>query len=189
MKQGVQKQVRLCLHQVLVKMKEIIKCGIFVILLIVIMNGAFALGISPAKKTLDYSPEKDLNYSFRVFNDEELNLTVEIYVGGPLSDYIELEVETLEMGSVEGNKEIRYVLNVPNSLSSGKYESFIIVKDISPEEGMVGASIAVSSRIDLEVPEIVEEKTLDFSFLVLILLILAIIIVFARLKNVKSDLK
>jgi len=189
MKLGVQRQAQLCLHQVLVKMKEIIKCGIFVILLIVVMNGVFALGISPAKKTLDYSPEENLNYSLRVFNDEELDLVVEIYVGGPLADYIELEFNNLEMNPLEESKEVHYVLNIPDSLSSGKYESFIIVKDISPEEGMVGASIAVSSRINLVIPEIVEEKTLDFSFLVLILLLLAIIIVFARLKNVKSGLK
>ena len=165
-------------------MKKLIIFGEFAILLVLLMASVSALGISPAKKTLDYAPGQDLNYSFRIFNDEFKDLNLEIEIVGDLSNFISLEYDALNIAENEESMEVNYILNVPEYAEFGLYESFISVSETSSSGGMVGASVAVNSKISLEIPE--ANAGLDFSFIVLLVLILAIIIVFTKLNVVKK---
>ena len=63
-------------------------CFIFIIFFIFEVS---ALGVTPARRTIDFSPSLNQKNSFTIVNPEGKNMELNIYVRGELTQYIKLE--------------------------------------------------------------------------------------------------
>lgn len=110
---------------------------LYAIALIVAMQTAFAIGVSPAITNLDYEPGKEANIKLRIFNNEHKAMQLFIYAKGELSESVKLEQNIVKMSSDEGEKIIIGTIEMPETQPEpGPNEIEIVVMEI-PEEGSV----------------------------------------------------
>lgn len=60
------------------------KILVFFVLGIILANGAYALGISPARTTVDFSPGMEKTVQFTVVNSEHKEMELILYTQGEL---------------------------------------------------------------------------------------------------------
>ena len=127
------------------------------LVLTILIQIVSAVGISPAKKYINYVPGESETNTIRVFSDSVSDMDIIVHVQGDIAKYIELEKEFIEIKEGQKQAEIKYTINMPDELlKPGIHEGDIIAfevpkgKDIN--EFGVGAVIAVSSAVKLRVP-------------------------------------
>lgn len=109
------------------------KIILWLLVLLVLTGEALALGLRPAKTTLDFKPDSEAEYSFWVVNNDNLDFKVNIYVEGELGGYIQLKEKTLNFKEDDDAKEVRFKLKLPKSLPSGEVKGNIIVEEVIKE--------------------------------------------------------
>ena len=139
------------------KQNKIAKMMMILLVLTILANTVCAVGISPARKYIDYVSGGSETNTLRVFTDGESAVNVIVHVQGDISEYIELEKDTINIPAGQKQGEIKYTINMPKDLKKpGIHEGYIIAfevpegKDIN--EVGIGAVIAVSSAVKLRVP-------------------------------------
>jgi hypothetical protein len=80
------------------------------ILLVFTLNVS-AIGITPARTTMDFSSNYQKNVSFSVVNSEKKDMSVVFYVRGDLKDYVKLNTEYAEFKSNEESKSF-FILSI-----------------------------------------------------------------------------
>lgn len=137
------------------------------ILLITLLqiNYAFAVGISPAKRTIDYQQGKIEKFSYGIYNNERAESTIKIEArGGKLRDSIVFSEIELNFSSGELMKQIEAAISFPNSTIEQDEYIDVVAKEQQKKGAFVNIQLEVSSRIDIKAPqkefvEIKEEKT------------------------------
>ncbi len=133
----------------------------FNVLLIMIIGLFFisnvvALGVSPARNTLDFSSGSNNKYVFKIINSEAKDMNLEISARGDLVDYINLNKRMVNIISGDEMIEIGYHLNLPDSLSPGLHVGEIVIsepsQDLDDGVNFVGATLAVVTQIHVYVP-------------------------------------
>lgn len=130
----------------------------FLILLIgiFVMSSVFALGITPARTTLDFESGSSKEVSFDVVNSGGTDIKVVFSAQGDLAEYIYLpEKDGLILGG-EKQKSFTYRLDFPATLEPGLNTGEVVVLQL-PGEGSSGgsqilATLAVVTQIHLYVP-------------------------------------
>jgi len=130
--------------------------GIVAILIVSSIN-VFAIGISPGKTILDFSPNTQQDIVFRVLNNEKKEMDVLLYVGeSELSDIVTLYDSIISFKSEEESKEFRYTVNFPDKIDTpGDHEIQIIALEIpkgTKGNNFVGATAAVATILKVRVP-------------------------------------
>ncbi len=115
-----------------------------------------AIGISPGRTSIDFSPNLEKEVLFSVSNTENKDMDVAFTIEGELAEYIALTNEVVNFNSSESSKEFRYKLNLPASLSPGLHKAYIIVVEL-PEgvedvELIVKATVSVVTQVYVYVP-------------------------------------
>ena len=131
---------------------------IFVFLLGI--QSIFAIGISPARTTLDFEPELSKEVSFEIINSQNKNFSVVFYVKGDLKDYIEIPVSYAEIKSGERTRKFIYKVTLPDFFEiPGEHKTEIIALEIpekmyeSPEDNTyIGATVGVATQLVVNVP-------------------------------------
>ncbi len=138
------------------KLKQATKALSWMLILVLCLNAAFALGIRPVKSEAGSS----LTYSgaFKVVNNDGKDLKVRIYVEGDLAEFIEVSEQELEFSSSEGMKEVHFSLNIPDrALPPGLNEGRIIVEEMlytsATKDGYVTANIKMAHKVYVDVPK------------------------------------
>lgn len=128
----------------------------FVLVIVLFAASVQALGITPGKTTLDYSPGKEVTGTFTVVNDEAKDMNVVILVQGALNASIGLSEVSLAIGAAEHDKPVNYKIVMPAGLSPGLHSTEVIAMQLPGKSGtgqaFVGATVAVATRIDVFAP-------------------------------------
>lgn len=92
------------------------KLMMFIFVLVSLTSSAFALGITPSKKTIEFSPNMHEAISFRIINSENKDVDIIIYPRGELAEFVKLDKTILHMSKHEREKTITYEISLPASL-------------------------------------------------------------------------
>jgi len=129
----------------------------YVFLLVIFMMGSvFALGITPARTTIDFEAGMEKTVSFDIINSGSEDIKVVFSVQGGLAEYISLDVKEGEILASEGKKSFSYSLNFPEKLEPGLHTGEVYA--IQPPSGEVSegsqllAMLAVVTQVYLYVP-------------------------------------
>jgi hypothetical protein len=127
-----------------------------VMLLIFSLSNVLALGVTPGRNSIDYSPEFQGNYGFTIVNSEAENMNLKISVSGELADYISLNhADNFVMSASQNEEKIEYVLDLPEKgvLKPGLNKAEIVVLKVREDGGAaIGATLAVAMQVHVYVP-------------------------------------
>ena len=135
--------------------KKATRAIIWVVMLLLCLNMAFALGIRPVKS--EAGSMQTYDGKFKVVNNDHKEMRARIYVEGDLKDYIELRQTEIEFTSSEEMKEVGFTLRVPErTLPPGRAEGRIIVEEqlysAPTSDGYVAANLKMTHKVYLDVP-------------------------------------
>lgn len=138
-------------------MKFVIKCLLFVFLIVVSLESVFALGVIPGRTTINFEPGVSHEVVVRVLNNQKKDVTVLVSKSGGLSDYVVLDGEMIRFNSSETEKSFTYSVNLPQEIEyPGNHDveiSFVEVPDsIIEGETMIGGRPSVVSQLRVKVP-------------------------------------
>ncbi len=126
-----------------------------IFLFFIILANVSALGVTPARNTLDFNANSRNTYTFKIINSENKDIDLKITTRGDLGQYIDLAERKIHMNSDENEKEISYVLNLPSDLKPGlEIGEIVVTEDASVGEGenYIGATLAVVTQVYVYVP-------------------------------------
>ena len=133
-----------------------IKNLIVFVLLIFLVGSVSALGITPARTTVDFEPGLRKTVSFSVVNSEGKDMDLIIYPKGELNASISLKENSVTMSSEEQSKQLSYEIILPNKLSPGLHIAEVVVLQLPEKsktsEAYVGAALAVVTQLYVHVP-------------------------------------
>ena len=129
---------------------------IFLLLAVILVCQVSALGVTPARTTIDFEPGLKRVVSFDVLNSEGKDLNLVIASQGDLKDYISLSESFVSLSSGEGSKTLTYSLSLPNKLEPGLHTGEIVILELpsggETSEAYVRATLAVITQVYVYVP-------------------------------------
>ncbi len=139
--------------------KKILFFWIFILSFILLFNiiSVCALGVTPARNTLDFEPGLKKDLSFSIINSEHKDMNIIIYAEGELAKSIILQGDSsFKMSASEESREIKYSLKIPNELRPGVRIGEIVILETpvktSNDQNYIGATVAVVTQIYVYVP-------------------------------------
>lgn len=124
--------------------------------LIVLIQGVNAIGISPGRTTIDFTPNLHKEVQFKIINNEHKDMKVLLYVEGELNNSITLYNRIIDFAASEESKIFKYDADLPASIGKpGEHEVKIIAMELPKESGegkFVGATAAVATQLLVRVP-------------------------------------
>lgn len=137
-------------------MKNINKLLIFMILIVLTINSAFALGITPSRKIITFNDDLKEEVVFRIINNELKELDVHIYARGELAEYVEIEKELVHIPADQRETSIRYKIDAPYSARKpGVNVIEIVVEETasdSSKDTVIIGKLAVVHQLYLKAP-------------------------------------
>lgn len=130
---------------------------LIVFILSLLSSTAFAIGISPSKKSVDFNPGQKITYGIDIVNNGHEDLEVILYPKGEFADRVKLSRQMLKLSSDEETKRIKVEFIMPEKLdTAGEHLVEIVAVGSTPlQDGanaVVKADIAVISKLIVEVP-------------------------------------
>ncbi len=118
---------------------------------------AAALGITPARTTLNFEPSLEKDVAFSVINSEHKDMAVLLMIRGPLNESITLNDAYAEFSSDQDSRSFSYHIRLPERFEKpGTYEGEIVAlelpKDFKNKGTFVGATLAVVTQLEVHVP-------------------------------------
>ena len=142
----------------MIKMRNIGMCIVFLVFILLIVSNVSALGVSPARKIIEFSPGFSQEVEFNVLNSEGKDMKVVIYVEGEgFNEEIIIDNPELAFSSGELQKTVKYTIKLPQKYSKpGEHEIKIVAREIPLDQAFegtfVGASVAVVHMVRINVP-------------------------------------
>lgn len=110
----------------------------------------FALGVSPAKVEANFQPDLTTTISYSVYSKDP-NMELELYVGGDLAEYVQLNKKKLV-----GGGSFTVTIKLPHSIEKpGQHKIYVGVREMVDEElvgSAIGTSVTIQSVIIIYVP-------------------------------------
>jgi len=122
------------------------------------------LGISPARKTVDFQPNTSVELGFTIINSEQSDFQAELRPLGELASIIFFKNQTVQVDSAEYRIPFKIILRFPSQMDPGVHTGRIEVNPVLPGigENMFVAYIAPQVPITVRVPY--PAKYLEVSF-------------------------
>ncbi len=129
---------------------------LLMIVMIVLANQTYALGIAPSSSDVIFEPRLEKTIQLKVINNIHQDFDAVVYAEGTLAEYITIENPTISLSKDQDSKIISYRLNLPKKLKKqGIHEAKIVVREI-PKKTKGGTTIttavAVVSKLKVIVP-------------------------------------
>lgn len=129
---------------------------VLIVILSLSLSSVSAIGLTPARSTVDFSPSLQKEMSFTIVNSEKKDLNVVVAVQGELKDYVAIDTPNFFMSSQQETRQVNYRLSLPEELKPGARTAEIVVLQL-PEQGSlsvtyVGAALAVINELVVNVP-------------------------------------
>jgi len=136
--------------------KLINKVLLAVMLGILLISNASALGITPGRTSINFEPGIEQTGKFSIINSDNKDIDLMIYVRGDLAKYILLEKEFVSMEIDEETEDVGYEIKLPKELLPGTHKAEIVVLEMPSEdvdgETEVKARLAVVKQVIVYVP-------------------------------------
>jgi hypothetical protein len=127
-----------------------------VLFLLVLIPNISALGITPGRTTVDFSPNLERDIQFTLINSEKKDMNVAFTIEGDLQNLIELTSDVIHFKAGEDSKNFNYKIKLPSNLSPGLHKTNIIAVELPPDmenqETIVRATISVVTQLYVYVP-------------------------------------
>ncbi len=122
--------------------------------LIFMIGSVFALGVTPARTTVDFEKNMKRNIGFDILNSGGGEIKVVFSAQGDLAEYITLPVKE---DVISGEKKsFVYDLNLPSELSPGLHTGEVFAMQLpsgsTSEASQILATLAVVTQVHLYVP-------------------------------------
>ncbi|MDO8556686.1 MAG: hypothetical protein Q7R96_05960 [Nanoarchaeota archaeon] len=116
-----------------------------------------AIGITPGRTTVDFTPGHEQEITFQVLNNEHKDMKVLLRVEGELASYVKLKEVLVDFAATEESKTFTYLVTLPTSFEkAGDHEANIIAqelpKDLNQAGTYIGATAAVATNLLVKVP-------------------------------------
>lgn len=106
-----------------------------------------ALGISPAKKNIDFSPGAEYTFTYNVYSDTP-DRKIEVYAEGDLAEYV-----SFSRTDLSGGGDVVVTLRLPDSIDTpGPHTLLIGAKELPTEQEFIGVAINIRAVIYVFVP-------------------------------------
>ena len=133
-----------------------------IMLLIIVLSGtAAALGVTPARTSLDFSAGNQENIKINIINNEHEDMRLLIHADGKFSRYLKIEEDTVSMSSDERMKTINAKLIMGGEMKKSPGQNEIMLRILKLPEGSsegsgnsakVSATVEVVHQIRVNVP-------------------------------------
>ncbi|MBR9706258.1 hypothetical protein GOV14_04435 [Candidatus Pacearchaeota archaeon] len=125
-----------------------------VVMLLIVISNVCALGITPARRTIDYETGKNSVVPISVLNSDHKNIEVVLMVQGELNKSIKVSPAKLVFEPSEESKTFEYKLDLPSGLTPGLHTAEVVALEVQTSEGgdFVGATVAVATQVHVNVP-------------------------------------
>ncbi len=115
-----------------------------------------AIGVTPGRLPVDFSPGLERTLGFTVLNSEHKELSIVLTVQGELNTSIALSENLFTMHASEESKQVQYTIKLPDQLKPGQHHADIVVLALPEknkiDQAYVGAAIAVITELVVYVP-------------------------------------
>lgn len=122
--------------------------GIFIL---IIISNISALGITPGRTTIDFSPNFEKEIKFSVINSEKKDMNIAFAIHGEPENIVSLDNEIVHFNSNEYSKDFRYKIKLPSDLPPGLHKIEIVVielpEEIDNEEIIVRTTLSVATQL------------------------------------------
>jgi hypothetical protein len=121
-------------------------------------QGAQGIGVTPGRKTIDFEPNFEGEFSFAVLNSDHKDMKALLYVEeGEFSDIVTLYNALVDFSAGEDSKTFRYRVTLPEQMEKpGNHDVKIVIrelpKDVENPGTFVGATTAVIHQVRIKVP-------------------------------------
>lgn len=139
--------------------KPQIKVVLWIIIALLLINYASALGVTPARKIVDYEPGRTETITLTILNNENKEMKTMLYPDGKFSELTDLKPTLITLKANEPSKQFTFSLNMPAEgvLKPGMNEIKINVLEFpgnfNPEnQAQVSASIELIFQLRINVP-------------------------------------
>jgi len=126
------------------------------VILLSLIPGAYAIGVSPGRTTFDFSPNVEKEVGFSIVNTENKAMNVAFIVSGDLKEYISLNSDVVGFSSGENSKDFKYTLKLPEKLTPGLHiaeiEAIELPENIKDVKLVVKATVSVVTQVYVYVP-------------------------------------
>lgn len=125
---------------------------IFVIMLAINLGSVSAIGITPGRTSMNFSPNLatlDANVNFQVFNTDKKDMNVAFTVEGELKDYITLSEDVVFFSSGQESKSFSYHVSINENtmLSPGLHSAEIVALELPKGTDDVGTVIQTTVSV------------------------------------------
>ncbi|MCH7850629.1 MAG: hypothetical protein IH845_03235 [Nanoarchaeota archaeon] len=128
----------------------------FGFLMLILMSGVSALGVTPARTTIDFEPGLEREVKFEVINSDKKDIDIVMVPDGELAEYIQISESKSSIPSDIKTREFSYTLNLPGDLEPGLHIGEVIILQVPSSSGSSGAQVfatlAVVTQIYVYVP-------------------------------------
>jgi len=130
------------------------KILIWIVAFVLLVGSVQAMGVAPARTKQFFEPNLNQDYVLTVLNNNNEERKVEFTVSGELAHYITIEDSIIIDANAE--KEIKFNLDLPETLKPGPHTANIMIAGIKPTaapgETSVGAYTSVVTKVLVVVP-------------------------------------
>lgn len=140
------------------KMNKIVRIAMFGIIALVLTTAVFALGVSPARRNVDYVSGESVTLPFKVINDEMKGMNVMIYSQGDMGEYIQLTENPLRFFSEDDFIVSNYKIDFPIiEPTPGVHQAKIVLIELPEDftgagDALVTGTVGVIQQIRIRVP-------------------------------------
>lgn len=138
------------------RLNNLIRTSVFVILLVSLMYSSHALGITPSRKVVDFTSDVQQEFSFDVVNSENKDIDLAIYSRGDFADYVLIEDNSIHLSAEQERTTLSYKVILPYSLRKPGYNLIEVVVEEKPSDSAkqttIGGKVALVHQLILKSP-------------------------------------
>ncbi len=130
---------------------------ILVLAVLLTVSSAYAIGVAPSKKVVDFNPGQVISYDLSIVNNGHEDLEVMVYSRGEFTDNLKLSQQVFKLASTDESRTVSVEFTIPDRIDIAGPHTIDIVSVGStpapPDQGaVVKADLAVISKLIIDVP-------------------------------------
>ncbi|MBI2111938.1 hypothetical protein HYT52_00175, partial [Candidatus Woesearchaeota archaeon] len=118
------------------------------------VNIALAIGIRPAKTTIESEEIKTLSGQFWVVNNDQMDFSAKVYLEGEMSQYVTLNTKELQFRSDTDSLPVDFSISLPSSIPPGTSSANIVVEQAleSSTDNVISSKVILKHKIIVQGP-------------------------------------
>lgn len=127
-------------------------CFLFLVTIVWSIISVSAIGVTPGRRIIDFSPSQENIGSFKIINSEDRQLSLTVEVRGDLGENFVLSETNLVVGANQ-EKVVDYTISLPKDLSPGTHvQEIVILEKIEESADSIGAVAGIITQVYVRVP-------------------------------------